>query len=672
MATSDEYARWIVDNADKRGTPEFETVAAAYQESKSKPQQVFDPTEGMSNTEKFLAGTGKGFVDLYRGGKQLVGLGNQQEIDDAKRLDAPLMKTGAGITGNIVGNVAALAPAVMIPGVNTYLGASALGAGSGLLNPIGSDESSVFEGKAKSAAIGGAVGPLALGLGRGIVGAVKGAKALVEPFYKSGQEAIVGRTLSRFSDDPAALAMKARSAQPPISGVRQTFAEATMDPGAATLQRAAQSISPDMAIDLQNQQISNNSAMVDALKRIGGTSADIDAATAAREQATGRLYGAASKSDAKADPTRVVGLIDRITEKSPANKPLNTAMKDIRDSLFENYPAQQRGADAWKSLTQDLTTKMSAENSKAVTSVRTVMDRVRKGTIDPDEALEQIAAIKKDSNPSSQTALNAIDYAVQQMKTPEFVLRENPQHLQSAFDNIKSLLSKAENSYVKKELITVKNALAHQIGKAVPEFKIADKTFAQMSVPINRLQVGQELLGKAGSNVPDITGRPTLYPNSYFGALSDEGIPLVKSATNLKNRKLAQIMSQPEMDTIQKIGSQLQAQTAANNLARSVGSNTAQNLASQNLMRQLAGPLGFSESFLGGPLAQSIVRPLAWAAKGTEPTLQKKLAEALLDPKIAASLLEKMPPDKAAKLISELQRFVPVGAVAAQRYAESE
>jgi hypothetical protein len=35
MATADEYAAWIVKNQDKRGTPQFETVAQAYQLAKS-------------------------------------------------------------------------------------------------------------------------------------------------------------------------------------------------------------------------------------------------------------------------------------------------------------------------------------------------------------------------------------------------------------------------------------------------------------------------------------------------------------------------------------------------------------------------------------------------------------------------------------------------------------
>ena len=40
MATAEEYARWIVENSDKAGTPEFETVAAAYRATKSAPKQA--------------------------------------------------------------------------------------------------------------------------------------------------------------------------------------------------------------------------------------------------------------------------------------------------------------------------------------------------------------------------------------------------------------------------------------------------------------------------------------------------------------------------------------------------------------------------------------------------------------------------------------------------------
>lgn len=38
MAKADDYAKWIVANQDKKGTPEFETVAAAYREAKAEEE----------------------------------------------------------------------------------------------------------------------------------------------------------------------------------------------------------------------------------------------------------------------------------------------------------------------------------------------------------------------------------------------------------------------------------------------------------------------------------------------------------------------------------------------------------------------------------------------------------------------------------------------------------
>lgn len=46
MATAEQYAQWIVDNADKRGTEEFKIVAEAYKQSKQfakKPEKIEEP-----------------------------------------------------------------------------------------------------------------------------------------------------------------------------------------------------------------------------------------------------------------------------------------------------------------------------------------------------------------------------------------------------------------------------------------------------------------------------------------------------------------------------------------------------------------------------------------------------------------------------------------------------
>jgi hypothetical protein len=62
MATADEYAAWIVANAAKKGTPEFETVAKAYEMAKGEAAKPAAATEP--------APTGRRIVSFERGPRQ--------------------------------------------------------------------------------------------------------------------------------------------------------------------------------------------------------------------------------------------------------------------------------------------------------------------------------------------------------------------------------------------------------------------------------------------------------------------------------------------------------------------------------------------------------------------------------------------------------------------------
>jgi len=69
MATAEQYAGWIVANQDKKGTPEFETVASAYKQARgetaavspaptpAKEESFFDKLKKGTITERIKAGT---------------------------------------------------------------------------------------------------------------------------------------------------------------------------------------------------------------------------------------------------------------------------------------------------------------------------------------------------------------------------------------------------------------------------------------------------------------------------------------------------------------------------------------------------------------------------------------------------------------------------------------
>lgn len=117
---------------------------AQFSKPAPQPEKAPDPTEGMSAIENGLAGFGKAVMDTRRGIGQMIPvrrngqwepLTTKAEIEESRRLDAPLMSTAAGFTGNLAGNAALLAPTALIPGAATVPGAAIIGGTAGLIQP---------------------------------------------------------------------------------------------------------------------------------------------------------------------------------------------------------------------------------------------------------------------------------------------------------------------------------------------------------------------------------------------------------------------------------------------------------------------------------------------------------------------------------------------------------
>lgn len=208
MASAEQYADWIVKNASKRGTPEFDTVAQAYKLARSQSSQPAAPPDAAPNPsegggtlqfgpldtgiktsqwlDRGLSGVGKAFSDVGMGMQQVgagvmdvvdprqknlsdLVLGNtdvsrvgamRKKVEESRRLDAPLMETTAGKVGNVGGNVAMLAPTALIPGANTVTGAGTIGAIAGLAQPSASTGETV--GNVLLGGAGGAGGQYAM------------------------------------------------------------------------------------------------------------------------------------------------------------------------------------------------------------------------------------------------------------------------------------------------------------------------------------------------------------------------------------------------------------------------------------------------------------------------------------------------------------------------------
>ena len=220
-----------------------------------------DPTEGMSGLEKFRAGMGKAGYDLARGAGQLVGLVDRADVAESRKRDAALMNTGAGMAGNLSGNIAAMA---LIPGGTTLRGAAAIGTATGLAQP------SVSTGETLgNMALGGIAAPAAMMVGRGIRSAYEGGKALIEPLTRSGQERIAASILQASATDPARAAANATRARSLVPGSTPTLAQAADDPGLAQLERTILN-NPEYAPALQQRFADQRAARLGTVNTIAG------------------------------------------------------------------------------------------------------------------------------------------------------------------------------------------------------------------------------------------------------------------------------------------------------------------------------------------------------------------------------------------------------------------
>lgn len=584
--TSPDGKRYEVTAPD--GASQEQVLAYAQQQFSP---QTSGPTEGMSWMDKALAGAGKAFVDIGRGVKQATvggglggaGLGDgsvdpayqsyydaedqrgkdiQAEIDESRRLDAPLMRTGAGVFGNVAGNVATALPLAFVPGANTVAGSAALGGIYGALQPTSGDESRMGNAATGAALAGGTTAAV-----KGLAAGYRGAKSLVEPFTESGQSNIAARTMNRFTNNPEAAAAAAKSYRSPVQGVKPTLQEATLDPGMATLQRAVGSADPQIAASIAERQAQNNAARVGLLRSMGGDDAALEAAKASREKISGPLYQQAMKSDALV-PQEMATLFERPAVKIALEK------------------AKQIAANQGEDLADP------ANTMKGLHYVKLALDDML------------------DSNATTALGRNE-KAAVMQAKT----------------------------------------ALVGMLDDLSPEYGQARQAHASASKPITQMKVAREILRKGSSATDDALGNPTLYPQGFNRAVRDSE-SVVRSAGGLRNQTLDDVMTPEQLQQIQSIAKDLSRQQAAQNLARPVGSNTVQNLSSQNLIEQSGIP-----KFLSKP-AQALrwLRPLDFS--DNDAAIRQKLAQALLDPEFAAELMS-MTGQSRNVLLENALRYVP-------------
>lgn len=117
------------------------------------PDPIAQTLAGMSPAERFIASAGGAAEGMLFGVKQRLGYATPQDVAEWHKYHDPLANTRAGWWGNLAGTAGSAAPAMLVPGANTYAGSALVGALLGGAQPTQGNES-----VATNAALGAAGG----------------------------------------------------------------------------------------------------------------------------------------------------------------------------------------------------------------------------------------------------------------------------------------------------------------------------------------------------------------------------------------------------------------------------------------------------------------------------------------------------------------------------------
>ncbi len=229
---------------------------------------------------------------------------------------------------------------------------------------------------------------------------------------------------------------------------------------------------------------------------------------------------------------------------------------------------------------------------------------------------------------------------------------EGLHNMKMALDDAISAAKTAGQSNKAASIQAAQKKLVDFMESVSPEYANARNVYAQMSQPINQMDIAATIASKAAKGGTDLTtGAPTLNRNALINAMSDEPA-LIRQATGRPvGNALENIMSPDQMKMLNAIRSESDRAGAVASAGNGPGSATAQRLASQNILRQVITPGGAAadpsiaqkagQALVENTLANTLVgKATNWLYSGiAEPKIQQALAKAVLSPEEAQAAI---------------------------------
>lgn len=371
-----------------------------------------DASEGMSGTQKFLAGVGKSVTDTARGLGQMVGVVDRADIAESRKLDADLMKHGAAKVGAFTGDVATTLPLAFVPGANTVKGAALIGAATGLARPSESTDETL-----QNTALGGALGGGSILAGRGLAGAYQAATGLVRPLTAKGQQQIAGEIFDASATDSAKALRNLRNAKQFVKGSAPTVGQAADDAGLAQLERTLLN-NPESAGPLQKVYAAQMEARKKAIADVAGTPEYRKAIEEGRSIFAKEDYANAFAKGIDADMAKALKPQIESIMKRPSIQNAKMAAKKLaaeQDVELTNFGSVE-GLD-WVKKALDDQISAAAKGTSSIGDVK--LRALIQTKNDLMDVLEQIAPAYKEANDNfaqMSKQINAADVAADLQK----------------------------------------------------------------------------------------------------------------------------------------------------------------------------------------------------------------------------------------------------------------
>lgn len=315
---------------------------------------------------------------------------------------------------------------------------------------------------------------------------------------------------------------------------------------------------------------------------------------------------------------------------TPANATRYAALQaDVAGYMPSEYLARQEmnvGArrEALGKIAQDEKALTAAEKARTAAS-KPLYEQAEQGIADVTPVVPVLDKLIAD-NPGNRQLIRELKQIRNDLIADQTTgaLRTDAKQVISVIDGIKARLAKEDNKFIKGRLADVRELLVD----AVPGYRRAQEVHAEMSKPINIMQVGQYLEGKL---TPALETPAAERASVFAGAVQNAPTTIKRSTGQDRFKQLTSILDPDQVKVVEGIQKDLARESQFELQARE-GAKAGKAIP--------AAELGKSPAFFSkiATLANTISTKLQGKI---DKKVAIELATEMLDPKLAANAMEK-------------------------------